>query len=426
MGQYSRPPKVPTEMDNYTLRDASFYLMYKAMKVQAQDLPERNINVEFGYGGARLLDCRWLGPIVFDELIDCIRNLDGGSLTVIGLSAGNIIAASLAILLPLRHLCCGFDNRHRKRQFQVNRDVFEKATNLRIPSGDLCACDTVRRIYDFLFETTALFEHPSYTPSHETILNMFSGEETVESALGSNVASTYTNMYINEPFRYAAVMYRVMDDLQGKMNLAYILSRFLLTRCAFLGQTFFSTMPPTSSLLTINISSKDIQTNQFVFTDIANLRPLSRLVPGRPRVYKNDAEVMNQLLQTLMFSVDVREILMPVLSDFIWKRKYEMLSLREDADPETILHQWNWDGTVPSYNRHDTRLMKRAILLQDTVDIMSNTKGHLPNFSNGGANYIFEISPLGKHLFSTDCVNGLFRACTPAFQNRGGETKLSP
>lgn len=413
-------------MDRYTLRDVSFYDMCRAMKAQALDMPRHNINVECGYGGVRLLDCRWLGPMVFDELVDCAKILEdgGGSLNIVGSSAGNVISASLAILLPLRRLCCGFDSRRRRRRFLVNGDEFEAATNLRVPPEDLCACDTVRRIYDFLFEITALSEHPSLCegiPS-ETISNIFSGKQTVESTLSfsGEVASAFTNMYLSEPVRYATVMYRVISDLQGKMNLAYILSRHLLTRCARLceGEEIYHNSSGTS--LSINIGSKDIQSNRFVFTDIADLKPLSRLVPGltlRPSDYKKDAEAMNEMLRTLISSVDVREIFFPVLSEFIWKRENNMLSLREDADPETVLRGWKWDGKVPSYDRHDDRLMKRTVLPQNTVDIMSSTRGRLPNFAEamgGGANYIFEISPLGKHVFSTDSVNGLFEACTPA------------
>lgn len=439
-------------MDRYTLRDVSFYDMCRAMKVQALDMPRHNINVECGYGGARLLDCRWLGPVVFDELVDCVKILereDGGSLNVVGTSAGNVIAASLAILLPLRRLCCGFDNTERRRRFQVDGDAFVTATNLRIPLEDLCACDTVRRIYDFLFEITALTEHPSrydYTEgegnvegapgtrkvsktrstpikklSHETISDIFSGNQTVESTLSfsGEVASAFTNMYLSEPVRYATVMYRVIDDLQGKMILAYILSRHLLTHCATLRRPSEDIDPNSAAPLSINIGSKDIQSNRFVFTDIVDLKPLSRLVPGltlRPSDYKKDAEAMNGVLRTLISSVDMREIVLPVLSEFIWKRKNKFLGLREDADPETVLRGWKWDGKVPSYDRHDDRLMKRSVLPQNTVDIMSDTKDHLPNFTEvmgGGANYIFEISPLGKHVFSTDSVNGLFEACTP-------------
>lgn len=446
-------------MDRYTIRDVSFYDMCKAMKVQALDMPRHNINVECGYGGVRLLDCRWLGPVVFEELVDCVKILereDGGSLNIVGSSAGNIITASLAILLPLRRLCCGFyNNTDRRRRFQVDQGAFIAATNLRIPPEDLCACDTVRRIYDFLFEITALSEHPSwcdYTEgeanvegasgtkreknikkvsktrsipikklSYQTISNIFSGKQTVESTLSfsDEVASAFTNMYLSEPVRYATVMYRVIDDLQGKMNLAYILSRHLLTRCSTLQRPSEEIDPNSAAPLSINIGSKDIQSDRFVFTDIVNLKPLSRLVPGltlRPSDYKKDAEAMNEMLRTLISGVDMREIFFPILSEFIWKRKNKLLDLREDADPETVLRGWKWDGKVPSYDRHDDRLMKRTVLPQDTVDIMSNTKGHLPNFTEamgGGANYIFEISPLGKHLFSTDSVNGLFQACTP-------------
>nr|BDT63220.1 MAG: wsv269-like protein [Hemigrapsus takanoi nimavirus]GBG35345.1 wsv269-like protein [Hemigrapsus takanoi nimavirus] len=117
------------------------------------------------------------------------------------------------------------------------------------------------------------------TLSCETISNILSGKQTVESTLSfsDEVASAFTNMYLSEPVRYATVMYRVFDDLQGRMNLAYILSRHLLTRCA-----------------TLRGPSEDINPN--------SAAPFS--------------------------SVDVREILFPVLSDFIWKRKNKFLGHR--------------------------------------------------------------------------------------------------
>lgn len=135
VGRYGRLPNVhvEAEMDRNTLIYVFLYGMCRAMKVQALDMPSHNINLECGYGRTRLLDCRGLGPLVFDEFVNCVKKLereDGGSLNVIGSSADNVISASLAILLPLRCLCCVAD---RRRRFQVDKDTFVAAKNLRIP-----------------------------------------------------------------------------------------------------------------------------------------------------------------------------------------------------------------------------------------------------------------------------------------------------
>jgi hypothetical protein len=448
-------------MDQYTIRDTSFHWLYRAMGFKAEDDPGSTINLELGYGGARLLDCRWLGPLAYEEIVNVLFRLQegGGKLNIVGSSAGNVIAASLAMILPIRHACCGFDTEDRKRRYKTDVNKFERSTNLRIPTGeDLCACDTIRRIYDFLFEITALSEHPSWhdyklanvekdvvpgtrrepkmdiflktirsTPvkqlKYDMISDIFEGTRTVESTLyfSDEVASAFTLMYTNEPLRYATVMYRIVDDLQGKMILAYMLSRYLLTQC------ILSVMPPDGDAqqlqetCTIHLGSKNLNTNEFVFTDITKLRPLTRFLDNSPTVaaderYEKDAEAMNEILTKLVSGVDMRDMAFPVISDFIWKRKSKMLNVRGDEASRAVAAAWQWDGNVPSYDRYDSRLLKRVVLSQNNVDIMTGSKGHLPNYAEavgGGSNYIFELSPLGKHLFSVDEVSGLFEACTP-------------
>lgn len=452
-------------MDQYTIRDTSFHWLCRAMGFKAEDDPGSTINLEFGYGGARLLDCRWLGPLAYEELVNVLFKLQegGGKLNVVGSSAGSVIAASLAVLLPVRRACCGFDPENRKRSFKTDANKFERATNLRIPTDeDRCACDTVRRIYDFLFEMTALSEHPSWhdykvdagevenvppgtrrepkteiflkkmrsTPvkqlKYDMIADIFEGTRTVESTLyfSDEVASAFTLMYANEPLRYATVLFRIVNDLQGKMMLAYMLSRYLLTQC-LQGE---ASLPPEggggddSQTYTIHLGSKNLNTNEFVFTDITQLHPLTRFLVDSPTVgdaadrYEKDAEAMNEIVIKLMASVDMRDMAFPVVSDFIWKRKSKMLNVRGDEASREVAAAWLWDGTVPSYERYDSRLLKRVILPQNHVDIMTGTREYLPNYAEamgGGSNYIFELSPLGKHLFSVDEMSGLFEACTP-------------
>lgn len=455
MGFDSRTIDQISQMDHYTIRDTSFHVLCRAMGFKAEDESDSTINLELGYGGARLLDCRWLGPRTYEEFLNVLFKLQegNGELNVVGSSAGNVIAASLAMVLPVRHICCGYDTENRKRRYKTDADKFERATNLRIPvNQDLCACDTIRRIYDFLFEITALSEHPSWhdykavdaeedTPGtrremknrsskrstpvkqlkYDMISDIFEGTRTVESVLhfSDEVASAFTLMYNSEPLRYATVMYRIVDDLQGKMMLAYMLSRYLLTQCLL--PLSESPTLVTRQTYTIHLGSKNLNTNEFVFTDITKLRPLTRFLDNSPTVsaaekYAKDAEAINELVTKLMSSVDMRDMAFPVISDFIWKRKSKMLNVRGDETSRTMEAAWHWDGIVPSYDQYDSRLLKRVVLTQKNVDIMTGSKGHLPNYAEavgGGSNYIFELSPLGKHLFSVDEVSGLFEACTP-------------
>lgn len=444
------------------------------MGFKAEDDPGSSINLEFGYGGARLLDCRWLGPLVYEEFVNVLFRLQegGGKLNVVGSSAGNVIAASLAMILPVRHMCCGFDTENRQRRYKTDVNKFEQSTNLRIPTGeDLCACDTIRRIYDFLFEITALSEHPSWhdyyvrdeeaegepgtrrgqkkdiflknmrsTPvkhlKYDMISDIFEGSRTVESTLyfSDEVASAFTLMFLNEPLRYATVMYRIVDDLQGKMMLAYMLSRYLLTQCLRTPLPMLPDTQPLQQTYTIHLGSKNLNTNEFVFSDITKPRPLTRFL-GVPRTaaeaYAKDAQAINDLVNKLMMSVDMRDMAFPVVSDFIWKRKSKMLNVKGDEASRAAVAAWHWDGNVPSYERYDSRFLKRVVLPQNNVDIMTGSSGHLPNYAEamgGGTNYIFELSPLGKHLFSVDDVAGLFEASTPglnisqldsSYNNRG-------
>lgn len=452
-------------MDQYTIRDSSFHWLCRAMGLKAEDDPGSTMNLEFGYGGARLLDCRWLGPLAYEEFVNVVFRLQegGGKLNIVGSSAGNVIATSLAMVLPVRYYCCGFDTEDRKRRYKTDVKKFARATNLRIPTGeDLCACDTIRRIYDFLFEITALSEHPSWhdykttnvekesapgtirepkmdiqlkkmrsTPvkqlKYDMISDIFEGTRTVESTLyfSDEVASAFTLMYTSEPLRYATVMYRIVNDLQGKMLLAYMLSRYLLTQCLLPPQTPLLTDDGVTQQLqpiyTIHLGSKNLNTNEFVFTDITKPRPLTRFLDDSPTTaaaekYEKDAEAMNEIIIKLMSSVDMRDMAFPVVSDLIWKRKSRLLNVRGDEASRAAASVWQWDGNVPSYDRYDSRLLKRVVLAQNNVDIMTGSSGYLPNYAEamgGGSNYIFELSPLGKHLFSVDEVSGLFEACTP-------------
>lgn len=451
--------------DFYTVRDAKFYEFCSAMALQAKETPERTINAEVGYGGARLMDVRWLGRSSIDKLVDCLFQLDSkkkAKLNMTGASAGNVVMASLAIILPMRYICCGLNNNKREERFLLNPANFKKNVGFELP--DKCTCEAVRRIFDFFLELTALTEHPFWyeysndasgetddldggyeerkkwrcSPeikqphgiSQLTVKALFDGSETVESllAISEEAASAFSNLYIYAPVRYAYSMYRAITGIQGKVAISYIISRYLISECSYRA-TGSSDIPDPDGLqdiLSIKIGSKNLDSNEYVFDDILDYRPLTRIVHTTQNIddyavherYLDDMEATNSLVDILINSVDVRDIVFPMLSEIIWKRKHKRLRLKTSStDLHRDIKTWTWDGKVPSLDDYDDLFLEEGTTPQITVDIMSNTNGHLPNFTDiteQGANYIFELSPVSKHLFEIDKVNGLFEASLPA------------
>ena len=464
--------------DFYTVRDAKFYEFCSAMALQAKETPERTINAEVGYGGARMMDVRWLGRSSINKLVDCLFHLDSkkkAKLNMTGASAGNMVMASLAIILPMRYICCGLNNKKREERFLVNSANFRKNVGFEIP--DQCACEAVRRIFDFFLELTALTEHPSWyeysnnvreayypdddedrvvhiyagekfgrgkklrgspenrpKPPHYisqfTVKALFDGSETVESllAFSEEAASGFSNLYIDAPVRYAISMYRAYAGIQGKVAISYIISRYLISECSYkaVGSSDIPDFDGLLDILSIKIGSKKLDSNEFVFDDILHYRPLTRIIHITRDVdnyaaqenYLSDMEAMNSMVDILINSVDVRDIVFPILSEIIWNRKHKRLRLKTSSiDLTRDVKVWTWDGKIPSFDDYDRLLLEEGIITQATVDIMSNTEGHLPNFTEiteEGANYIFELSPVSKHLFEIDKVNGLFEASLPA------------
>lgn len=450
--------------DFYTVRDAKFYEFCNAMALQAKENPERTINAEVGYGGTRLMDVRWLGRSSIDKLVDCLFHLDSKrivKLNMTGASAGNVVMASLAIILPMRYLCCGLNNKKREKRFLVNPVNFKNSVGFEIP--DKCACEAVRRIFDFFLELTAFTEHPSWydndaeeddedritgrgkklrglpenKPSHKisqfAVKALFEGSETVESllAFSEEAASGFSNLYIYAPVRYVVSMYRAIAGIQGKVAISYIISRYLISECSYraMGSSDIPDPDVLSDILSIKIGSKKLDCDEYVFDDILHYRPLTRIVHTARNVdayaayekYLDDMEAINSMVDILINSVDVRDIVFPILSEIIWKRKHKRLHFKTSSiDLTRDIKMWTWDGKIPSLDDYDSLLLEERIIPQTTVDIMSNTKGRLPNFTQiteEGANYIFELSPVSKHLFEIDNVNGLFEASLPALNS---------
>lgn len=385
-------------IDHYTLRDAAFYSMCLSIYHNSLRNKSEPIHVEFGYGGARLLDCRWLGPLTFDTLCDSIHNcmIRHRKISFVGASAGNIIAATLAILLQCRFKCCGLDSSEKRRRFRIDKSMFEHYTDLILPDYDTCVCSAARRIFDFLFELCVLQEHPVYRDNSkvnnlETLSKIFSGTETVENFLfelspDSMSAATFSQMYVHETVQYLAVLYRVLNNLQGILNLAYMLCRQLIMNCIVLyPNEEEEALGNLEDFLSIQYGSKSLKNDSFVFTEIIHHQLLARIMvePSLMTLdlINTDAEGMNILVDGLASSVDIRRIIMPYILNFFVKWKQKRLKLRTNVQIG-IIRTWRWDGRVPTFEYFNSFYMERILMHQKNMDILTNTTGKLPNFED--------------------------------------------
>ncbi len=62
---------------DYSIRDASFHNLCKTLLAYASDggTKKADLNIEFGYGGARLMDCRQLGATTTEQLYAALHTL---------------------------------------------------------------------------------------------------------------------------------------------------------------------------------------------------------------------------------------------------------------------------------------------------------------------------------------------------------------
>nr|BDT63045.1 MAG: wsv269-like protein [Trachysalambria curvirostris nimavirus] len=456
-----------------TVRDTKFYSLVDSLAKKAKWVSENvkdtsaSINVEFGYGGARLMDVRWTGLKSISRLCDCLQYCDGKRLKLraVGSSAGNIIVYSLAIILGLKGRCCGYDTKHPKRRGVITkRHLFKDISGLDIPAEVGCACECLRIIADTLLEVAAIQEHPAWdnrddergnatstvsattqeedngisgrnyerlmlNGSRETssvsIQDIFSGRETTESILShgrGSAASGYTDLFAEAPIHYVLNMCRTIDKLEGRVGALYSLSRFLIMFCVD-WSTADDYRNPIIDRCEFYIGARKIEGDEgFVFLDLVsnNYIPLVAIVPRESSV-REDVDRFNQSMDILMDSIDIREIVFPHLAEIIWQRRVKRLRLRRDKSMFDI-RNWTWDGRIstpkiyynPDYEVHERR--------QVFTDIMTKTES-LPDFQRLVMdserslvlcwNYIFELSPLGKHLFPIESVSGLFEASLP-------------
>lgn len=139
-----------------SVRDVKFFSFLNALANKSKRIHRLNsdidnseeklrcsINAEIGYGGARLMDVRFTGRRTMNELSRCISFCDGTNtkLRVVGSSAGNIVAYSLAFIMGVRGVCCGYDVKNPRRSgLIVDRKLFRCAVGLELPISVTCAC----------------------------------------------------------------------------------------------------------------------------------------------------------------------------------------------------------------------------------------------------------------------------------------------
>lgn len=510
-------------MENFSARDANFYYFIKSLLLRSKDeyflhyyeekdadskdldiLLNRklSINAEIGYGGARVMDVRWTGKETLNKLSNCIgycekinllkNSSNSCHLRLVGLSAGNLIVYTLALLISVRKRCCGFEPR-RKYLGKVIRESFKNSTGFDIKHIDerTCVCDVVRRLADTLLEVTALQEHPSWkevvdpnTKIHipsNTIKDIFYGKKNVETILDftQDQASGYTDLYLSSPVQYLVNMYRAIDGLPGRLALLYIMCRHLILFCSEwlmdekdgegtpmnFSVSFF--LGAKSSLKgTTNDSFIYQHINDFDYYDMFKQKktqaiskfgsynnndnnmniakegfiPLSVLIDykkncseGLPNSSKDasnvdlvnliniDCEKFNNSVNDLLGSINIQEIVMPIMSELVFPQNSVKLAIRQISNIDTVTN-WFWDGCIPSYQVFDKDyfiLLERDI---KTLDIMTRTNESLQDIelyfkelynTNISSNYIFEISPAGRHMFNVDRVDGLVEASLP-------------
>nr|BDT62664.1 MAG: wsv269-like protein [Metapenaeus ensis nimavirus]GBG35437.1 wsv269-like protein [Metapenaeus ensis nimavirus] len=451
-----------------TIRDISFFSLADALAKKAKWINNNmretsaSINVEFGYGGARLMDVRWTGFDSISRLCDCLYYCDGKNLKlrVVGLSAGNVLAYSLALILAVKGSCCGYDtNKPRKRGFIIDRDLFHSVSGLTIPDGIDCVCECLRIIADTLLEAVAIQEHPAWhdhsvyclvrgtkkrKKGHPSLnLNearqmpsipihkIFSGGETAESILSfgqGTAASGFSDLFVQAPVQYALSMYRAIVGLEGRIGVLYSLVRFLMMFCVE-----WSIEPdyvnPFFERCEIYLGARRIQGDEgFVFTNLVNTNhiPLVHIASGVTSsdvsLLRADVDRLNSSMNVLMDSVDLRQIIFSHLAEVIWQRKMKRLYLRKDKTVSDI-RTWTWDGKI-STTRSCSTDYEIVTRCQNSTDIMTNSEAdYLPDFekeivnSTGVQslcwNFVFELSPFGKHLFPLEKVSGLFEASLP-------------
>ncbi len=161
------------------------------------------------------MDSRWLGATTTEQLYAAQQTLlkEGNNVNLIRASGGNVIVSTLILFLPVWATCCGFSQ--RKYRFLVNKKKFFEETGLPILESDICVCDVVRRILDFVMETSCLERHPDgrcINLSRITVTHLFSGTKTVESVLYdrsmiNSSASAYSFLFVNRPMNYASLLY---------------------------------------------------------------------------------------------------------------------------------------------------------------------------------------------------------------------------
>lgn len=437
-------------------RDRSFMILSTIILRRLRRAIDRsdslNINVEFGYGGARAMDVRWTGPATFAvwrgillELRDTLSMTSYPRINLVGSSVGNLIIFSLTTLLSVAWRCCVTTGRKyggtgRDRRLGIDLRIFNAETGLNYFPDTLCACDALRRLLDSLLEDTAGNDHPLLRKAETKNRNQFetflSTQTTLHHLLDNHPhsASAYTRLFGEERLRYMVLMFRAITKLESKLCSFYILARQIL-------QSVTSQLTPTEPLghrCAFFVASQSLNISEFRidrWLDTGNPDtsiPLVSMVEGgrgsptSSDEFSEDAERFNRAMDLLLGSVDIRDMVIPVISTVIMGVMPRRLLVKP-----THLSSVDKSDYFPTHERPG-QLCQVAHRKRHVLDIMSPNVRSLPDFDSYvrrlqkqetglqsdilptfHTNYVFEMSPKSRHLFPSQRITALVSGCSP-------------
>nr|BDT62448.1 MAG: wsv206-like protein [Melicertus latisulcatus pemonivirus] len=413
-----------------------------------------NINVEFGYGGARAMDVRWTSPASFDVWRAILLELRGTSsmvsyprINLVGSSVGNLVLFSLSVLLPIAWRCCITSCRQnggtgRDRRLTIDLHTFRSETGLNLFPESTCVCDALRRLLDVFLEENAADDHPlmrkTKTRNRSRFKTFLSTETTLHQLLGNHPhsASAYTRLYTEDRLRYMVVMFRAIVKLESKLCSFYILARRILLSVA---TRPFMSSEPLAHRCAFFVASQSLAVSEFridrwLDTGTPNtLIPLVSLLDRKKGRHEQshelsqDAERFNRAMDLLLGSVDVRDMVMPVVSTVIMGVTPKRLLIKPGNESSASERDY-----FPTHRRPG-QLCLVAYRERHVLDIMSPNVRSLPEFDSYirslqkqeemktqldiipgyCSNYVLELSPNSRHLFPSHRIAALVSGCSP-------------